>query len=275
MACQRCLPFAVVYVKASARMGRRFETHHIDLPLPAAGDLEAIARGKHLVARNGCDGCHGADLAGGIMVDDPAIGSIRGPNLDDRPRRTRCKLRDRRTGPHRTARRQTGWLARAHAIGRLLHANRSCALGHQAKHCSVPAVDAEVPRSSFGPIGKVLVALGKFPLAAEHQTAAAEHASRPPETADTYWPGAAILAALCVTCHRADFAGGPIASGPPDYRHRELHGARDGLGDWTMMTSSELITSYVSQRWLTSPRADDRAATRSPIHAAHRAASAL
>jgi mono/diheme cytochrome c family protein len=239
------LLFAVAHVKASARMGRKFETHRIDLPLPAAADLEAIARGKHLVARNGCDGCHGADLAGGIMLDDPAIGSIRGPNL--------------------TAGR--GGLAANYAMAdwdRIVRHGvkpdgspavmpsedfftlSDAELSDIAAYIrSVPAVDAEVPRPSFGPIGKVLVALGKFPFAAEHQTAAAEHASRPPETADTAEFGA-HLAALCVTCHRADFAGGPIGSGPPDWPPAaNLTAHATGLGDWSYADFERAITEGV------------------------------
>ena len=76
------LLFAVASVKASARLGRKFDTHRIDIPLPEASDAAAVARGKHLVeARYGCTVCHGSDLAGGVMIDDPAIGSVLGPNL--------------------------------------------------------------------------------------------------------------------------------------------------------------------------------------------------
>ena len=73
--------FALASMKASAKLSQHFESHRIDLPEPAALP-EAIARGKHLVeARYGCNVCHGANFAGGVMIDDPAIGSIRGPNI--------------------------------------------------------------------------------------------------------------------------------------------------------------------------------------------------
>jgi mono/diheme cytochrome c family protein len=239
------LLLAVAHVKASARMGRKFATHRIDLPLPAAADLEAIARGKHLVARNGCDGCHGVDLAGGIMLDDPAIGSIRGPNLT----KGRGGLAANyamadwdRIVRHGVKPDGSPAVMPSQDFFSLSDAELSDIAAYIR---SVPAVDAEVPRSSFGPIGKVLVALGKFPLAAEHQTAAAEHASRPPETANTAEFGA-HLAALCVTCHRADFAGGPIVSGPPNWPPAaNLTAHATGLGDWSYADFERAITEGV------------------------------
>ncbi|MCA9579579.1 MAG: cytochrome c, partial [Myxococcales bacterium] len=60
----------------------------VDVDLLAGVDLEAlaleraIARGEHLVrARYACGECHGQDFSGGVMVDDPAMGSLLGPNL--------------------------------------------------------------------------------------------------------------------------------------------------------------------------------------------------
>jgi hypothetical protein len=42
----------------------------------------AVARGKHLVeARYVCVECHSTNFGGGTMIDDPAIGTLLGPNL--------------------------------------------------------------------------------------------------------------------------------------------------------------------------------------------------
>ena len=47
--------FAVLTMRASSRRSQHFETHRIQLALPAQGDATAIARGKHLMeARYGC-----------------------------------------------------------------------------------------------------------------------------------------------------------------------------------------------------------------------------
>lgn len=53
-----------------------------DVDLDAIARERAVARGKHLVeSLYPCAECHGADFGGGTMVDDPAIGTILGPNL--------------------------------------------------------------------------------------------------------------------------------------------------------------------------------------------------
>ena len=87
------------------KLARDIDTHTVDFPIPyplsdeeaaevlAAADgesvdLEAVAleraleRGKHLVeARYVCVECHGNDFSGGVMVDDPMLGSLLGPNI--------------------------------------------------------------------------------------------------------------------------------------------------------------------------------------------------
>lgn len=82
-------------------LGRTIETHAVDFPVPFPLDSAEVAesglspaeaearalehavdRGRHLVeARYGCTDCHGADFGGGVMVDDPAIGRLLGPNI--------------------------------------------------------------------------------------------------------------------------------------------------------------------------------------------------
>lgn len=82
---------------AGKKLSRTYATHTVDFPIPSpvraqdvgneagSGDrarVEAVERGRHLVeARYGCGACHGSDFGGGVMVDNPAIGSLLGPNL--------------------------------------------------------------------------------------------------------------------------------------------------------------------------------------------------
>src|SRR5690606_20087824 len=99
------LSYLVISRQAAAKLSRTPSAHHVDLAVPfplteaeraefARGDAgdatdvdavaldRAVARGKHLVeARFLCTECHGADFGGGVMVDDPALGSLLGPNL--------------------------------------------------------------------------------------------------------------------------------------------------------------------------------------------------
>ena len=86
---------------ASRKLSRTYTAHTVDFPIPfplpeqevrrrqltpdsarlLARD-RALQRGRHLVeSRYVCTECHGRDFGGGVMVDDPAIGRLLGPNL--------------------------------------------------------------------------------------------------------------------------------------------------------------------------------------------------
>ena len=71
---------AVLYGTASSRLSSGPDV--VVRAVPAAGGVEAVARGEHLaVAISGCTGCHGEDLGGKVAVEDPAIGTIYASNL--------------------------------------------------------------------------------------------------------------------------------------------------------------------------------------------------
>jgi cytochrome c553 len=98
---------------------------------------------------------------------------------------------------------------------------------------SRPSRDHEVPRPRLGPLGKVLVATGKFALSADAIPADRPHDAMPPAAAPTAEFGG-HLAGVCMGCHGADLAGGPIVGGDPSWPPaRNLTPHRDGLAGWT------------------------------------------
>ncbi|MFW6206619.1 MAG: c-type cytochrome, partial [Gemmatimonadota bacterium] len=83
-------------------LAAEYEAHEVDFPVPfpltaderAELDVEdedeaealardrAVERGRHLLeSRYACAECHGEDLGGGVMVDAFPLGSLLGPNL--------------------------------------------------------------------------------------------------------------------------------------------------------------------------------------------------
>jgi cytochrome c5 len=275
--------YLVAGVQARARLDRKFETHQLTLsvpfPLPVAETEQlradraaaeggepgaaapvaldpaalaaerAIASGKHLVhARYSCNACHGANLAGGIMMDEPPVGSIHGPNLTsgqggvvagftmaDWDRIVRHGVK--RDGTQAVMPSEDYFAMSDHELSDIIAYIRS-----------LPAVDGEQPKPVFGPIGKVLLALGKYPLSAErvpdHMKA---HAVEPPTEAASAEFGA-HLAATCLGCHRANLAGGPMQFGPPDWPPAS-NLTRDpaGLHDWTFEDFEKALTEGVSR----------------------------
>ncbi len=209
---------------------------------PLAGlDLAAIAleraqaRGKHLVeARYACVECHGKNLAGGVMVDDPAMGQLLGPNLTagEGSRTKGFTFADwDRIVRHGLKKDGTAALMPSEDFVEMSDRELSDIIAHLQ---TFPAVDNVVPPSTLGPLGTVLAALGKLPLSVEfikdHQAA---HAAEPPEEAESVEFGGHLVQ-ICRGCHGVSLAGGPIPVGPPDWPPAaNLTPHESGLASWS------------------------------------------
>lgn len=250
-------------IATSRARAQVFTPHSVDFPIPFpldSGDVaarglapeaaqqlaqqRAVARGEHLLkSRYTCAGCHGANFGGGVMVDVPPIGRLLAPNLTTGP------------GSRTAAYRPRDWD----------HIVRHGVLpdGHPAVMPSVdfqqmsdqelsdivtfirslPPVNNTVPRSSFGPLGKILVATGKVQfsaaLIAAHES---PHLRVPPAETETADFGA-HLASICVGCHGANLSGGPIAGGDPSWPPaRNLTPDATGLKGWTYEQFAAALT---------------------------------
>lgn len=261
---------------AAGKLAQSYEAHSVDIPVPmplseaelaeikgAGGEAEAggeegapaaideqaialeraIARGKHLVSsRYVCVECHGKDFGGGVMVEDPAMGSILGPNLTsgagsrtkdytiaDWDRIVRHGIRaDKRPA-----------LMPSEDFVNMSDRELSDIVAYIR---SMPAVDKEVPQSSLGPVAKVLMATGKFPLSADmvhdHQ---GTHTAEAPASEVTPEFGKHV-AQVCTGCHRADFSGGPIPVGPPSWPpSANLTSHKDGIAGWTFEQFADVM----------------------------------
>jgi mono/diheme cytochrome c family protein len=236
---------------AGRKLSRTYATHTVSFPIPfpvsgsrierrAAESLdgsraEAVERGRHLIeSRYGCGGCHGADFGGGVMVDNFAIGSLLGPNLT--------------TGEGSVA---TGYTASdwdrilRHGVKRsgtpaLMPSQDFRQMSDQELSDIVvfiqsrPGVNKRVPPPALGPLGKVLVATGKFTLSADvigsHDK---PHAVSPPEPGLTAEFGR-HMAGACMGCHRSDLGGGTIIGGDPAWPPAaNLTPGPGGLDGWT------------------------------------------
>ncbi len=187
--------------------------------LAALANERAVARGTHLAtARYGCVECHGANFGGGVMVDDPAIGNVRGPNLTmgdgSRTRSHTAADWDRivRHGvkPNGTA---------TPMPSKDFFAMSDQELSDMVSYIrSFPAVNNTVAPVTLGPVGKVLVATGSIQRSADiHPTKQqGAHAALPPAAVADGAFGK-HLAQTCSGCHGDTYAGGPILGGPPDW----------------------------------------------------------
>jgi len=239
---------------ASSRMlAREFQIHAVDFPIPfplgeeervelALSDSDAALlateraaeRGKHLVeARYVCVECHGANFGGGVMVDAPPIGRLLGPNIT-----TGQGSRSAGFGPKdwdrivRHGVRSDGRPAvmPSEDFQRMSDQELSDIVAYLRTQ---PAVDNEVPPPSLGPLGKVLMAAGQFPLTVDRISHDVTHATTPPD-AEVSEDFGRHLAGVCTGCHQQDFAGGPIVGGDPSWvPAANLTPHAEGLADWS------------------------------------------
>jgi cytochrome c553 len=204
----------VVYFTSGSRLKKTFAVTPKAMAIPT--DAAALAHGKHLAETRGCNDCHGKDYAGGRVIEDGAMGRVFGPNL------TRGK------GGRVAAFKDEDWVrAIRHGVGpdqlglfimpseEYSHFSDADLGALIAYLKTVPAVDRERPETQLGPISRVLLATGKMKLAAEViDHARARPAVVTPAVSADY---GRYVANSCTGCHGANFSGGKIEVGPPDW----------------------------------------------------------
>ena len=194
----------------------------------------SLERGRYLVdSLMGCKDCHGADLGGGVVVDDPALGRLVAPNLTHG------------AGSVTQGMSPAEWdRAVRHGVGR---DGRALVLMPSGDYWSfpdadlaaviayvesLPPVDRELPALGVGPLGRVLLVAGKMPLACE----LLDHdAPRPQAEPGPTRAWGEVLVGACQGCHGRDLGGGPIPGGPPEWPPARNISADPvaGIGSWT------------------------------------------
>ena len=257
---------------ASSRLNQHFQVHEVNLQVPmplsdaevealraeriaaqppapdgsaptdplAGLDLQsialerAVARGQHLVeARYSCIACHGQDFGGGVMVEDPAIGSLHGPNITSKGATASYSVSD---WDHivRHGIKPDGSPAVMPSEDFVLMSDRELS-DIIAYVRSLPPVDRPSVPIHFGPLGSVLLATGGWPLSAER---IADHQAPHPVEAPPAEVSAVFgehLSHICTGCHGADLSGGPIKGAPPGWpAAANLTPHADGLAGWTL-----------------------------------------
>jgi mono/diheme cytochrome c family protein len=201
-----------VFLVSNGRINKTYDITVDTIPIP--NDAEAIAQGEHIALTRGCADCHGADLAGDILLDDPAIGTIYTTNLTS----------------------GQGGIGADHSDEDYLRALRR-GVGHDGRPLlimpsqefyylsdedtgtliaylkTLPPVDKEQGENSVGPMARVLLLAGALPLLSVELIDPT--APRTAPAAGVTAEYGAYLAVGCAGCHGAEFAGGPVPGAPP------------------------------------------------------------
>lgn len=240
-------------MRSSDLRSRTIETHMVDFPVPfplTADELaalgpdddpeamalaNAIERGSHLVqARYGCVECHGQTFGGGVMIEDPMMGSLLGPNITLGAGSTTLTYQaadwDRAV---RHGVKPGGLPSVMPSVDFVLMSDQELS-DIVAYIRSVPPVDNEVQEVRLGPLGRVLMATGQLAFSGDliesHSTA---HIALPP-IAEVSVEFGRHLAGVCTGCHQPNLVGGPIPGGDPSWPpSRNLTPHPDGLAGWS------------------------------------------
>ena len=253
--------YAWASMRVSSLRSRTIETHRVDFPIPfslaesemaalvmpdSADEValaQAIERGRHLVeSRYVCGECHGPTFGGGVMIDDPMIGTLLGPNLTTGSGSVTLDYEPAdwdRAVRHGVS--PAGMPTAMPAVDFQLMSDQELS-DIVAYVRSVPPVDNQVAPVSLGPLGRVLMATGALRLSVDeipsHQAA---HRSTPPAAEVTAEFGQ-HLAGVCTGCHGPTLVGGPIPGGDPAWPPaKNLTPHETGLGSWSYEDFAEAL----------------------------------
>jgi mono/diheme cytochrome c family protein len=215
---------ALILIAAAAVYGfseMRYRKQYVVALQPVAipTDSASLARGSHLVRSfGGCIECHGENMAGKVVVDDPALGRLYAPNLT----RGKGGIGGARSDADLVRAIRHGVGPTGHALVVMpsldyVHFTEMDLAAVVAYEKSLPPVDNVLPAVSVGPVARALMLAGKMPLLHAERI---DH-SQPTPTgitpAVTTAYGGYIAQIGCTGCHGPQLAGGRIETGPPDW----------------------------------------------------------
>jgi cytochrome c553 len=223
----------VLYVVTERGLRRTYAIEPEPVAVPA--DPASIARGAHVAAIRGCTGCHAESLSGQVLIDVPPLARLSAPNLT--PGLGGVVGHYDVSDWVRSVRHGVGTdgkpllLMPSHELWALSDDDLGVLIAYIRQ---VPAVQNETPANSVRPLGRLLYALGKFPLVPAELIDHGAPRPRPPAPGPTAEYGA-YLVATCTGCHGAGLSGGPIPGAPPDPTPpRNLTpDPETGLGRWS------------------------------------------
>ena len=178
----------------------------------------------------GCVDCHGDNLAGRVVLDDPAIGRLAGANLTGGRASGALTSRDwERAVRHGVRSDSTGLLIMpAHEFTGISDEDLGSVIAYAQ---SLPGVAATPPLTRAGPVIRALSVAGGVTLIPAEII---DHGKAHPARVETE-PSArygAYLAATCIGCHGPGLSGGKIPGAPPDWKPA-ANITPEGIGHYT------------------------------------------
>jgi mono/diheme cytochrome c family protein len=203
-----------VYAVSEWRMRAHFDVP--EHPFAARTDPAAVGEGHRIATIRGCVECHGANLAGTVMVDDPVLGRLVPANLTTGGRGAQLDDRDwERAVRHGVRRDGTPLLIMpSHEMKGMSDADLGAIVAFAR---SLPAVTTARPATRAGPLVRALYLARQVTLLPAEEI---DHAKPHPAAvaAEPTPRFGAYLASGCIGCHGPTLSGGPVPGAPPDWK---------------------------------------------------------
>ena len=205
---------AVAYGLSEVRMARTYTV--ADHSITPRTDSASLALGARLAKVRGCADCHGANLGGSVMAEDPALGRLVAPNLTMGGRGAQLEARDWERAVRHGIRRDGTPLRvmPAQELTTMADDELEAIVGYIK---SVPPVSTTQPPLKLGPLIRGLFVAGQVNLLAAEQIDHTKSHVPHVEPAPTANYGE-YLAVGCAGCHGPGLSGGKIPGGPPDWK---------------------------------------------------------
>jgi cytochrome c553 len=202
---------AIVYLLSERVLRRTYTQPRVDIVVPS--DSASISEGSRLAMIRGCaNGCHGAEIEGGVFVDNFLLARLIAPNLTAAVRKYAnadlVRIIRRGVRPDRSS-----------VIGmpsEMFSGLTDTDLGKILAYLrSVPPRSGLAPERRLGPVARIAFVAGRLQPAAELARRAALLRGTWPQDDDSTAPGAYLARTSCTECHGLDLRGGDQA---PDLR---------------------------------------------------------
>ncbi|CCH54245.1 hypothetical protein BN8_03397 [Fibrisoma limi BUZ 3] len=237
------MAYGIIYYKTKQRLNKVYQVNIPNQQIPT--DSASLASGKHILDTRGCVDCHGPDLGGKVFLDDPALGFIAGPNLTGgkgglgRSLTAHDWIRGIKHGVDKAG--KTLLIMPSHEFFHLTNKDLTYLVGYLQ---TLPPVDRELPKSTLGPMLRILYQVGKFPNLAPAELIKDHNApvSFAQQTGVSKEKGK-YLAVNCQGCHGDNFKGRDL--GIPGIKPSVDITATGNPGKWT---EAEFMTTLRTGR---------------------------
>lgn len=207
----------VLFIRSNQILNTTYDAPEISIVIPT--DAATLERGRYLAEYvSVCVDCHGENFAGGVVVDDPALGRIVAPNLTSGQNGVGTELTDMDFAQIvRYGVLPGGKSVRVMPSDDYSHLSEADLAAIVAYVRSLPPVDSHLPPTELKPFGRILLGAGQLDvMIAKRIDFSAEHSYPPAAVTVEYGHYLADIAG-CTSCHHPDLAGGAIPGAPPDW----------------------------------------------------------